>query len=88
MSDQLLPCPFCGHNTYYTTGVEENAIIYVACHNGKCPIYEKFMRENDWNTRPDSKQYKWEDYDEWWSQPDSLDVSRKAVFIAAREIKE
>lgn len=109
MSDELLPCPFCGESnaiiceTDYEGNTELVPAYAVSCRTKRCAagIWSLAMGHFDtkqkaikaWNTRPDSKPYKYETEDEifeivlgqdQWQFADRLAIW-KLLVNAARE---
>ncbi len=50
MSEELKPCPFCGHE--FDTYVMESGEIMGSCSNIMCIAYGLFCSVEEWNTRP------------------------------------
>lgn len=48
MTNDLLPCPFCGGKAYKKASD-------VFCENPRCGIYEKRLNDTAWNTRTPNK---------------------------------
>lgn len=92
MSEELKCCPCCGSPAKKAKGSYFDKGVY--CPNIKgCRIGGIiFHSEEEWNTRPDSNPYKYEDEFEAWCDS-SQDIhgegpNFKAGFCAARERKE
>jgi hypothetical protein len=49
MTDQLLPCPFCGHDPMrvLVSGMRDT----ISCVNLACPLFTVYLYPGDWNTR-------------------------------------
>jgi len=89
MSDELLPnCPFCGSPAKKAKGSYFDKGVY--CQNIKgCRIGGIiFHSEEAWNTRPDSKPYKYENSEQVMQNVDSYSLGFHHGFNAARERKE
>lgn len=92
MREELLPCPSnCGSHRLVIHG--ELGTFYARCNcgwEGPAMPTEK-LAIDAWNTRPDSKPYKWKTWKEWWgSLPFDGKTTYKAAdgFNAAREREE
>ena len=93
MSEDLLPCPFCGKDCHKTTLCMHNETL-VECNNPKCALFGRIMKTSTWNTRPDSKPYKWADGYGWINahltmyKGDNASDCMLSAFNAGRERKD
>ena len=54
MSEEIKPCPFCGHLPYWPTNIKKNKAI-TSCANNKCVMFNMIdMTVKQWNKRPDN----------------------------------
>lgn len=94
MGDELLPCPFCGEEAVHDTGISPlESVDWAWCNNPECPLHgELLFTVEQWNNRPDSKPYKFENPEHGWQNEDDPDAqlewdSYRDGFNAAREHK-
>lgn len=76
MSEELLPCPFCGEEAVHDTGISPlESVDWAWCNNPECPLHgELLFTVEQWNTRPHSNPYRYEEYADFAGQ--SPDVSK------------
>lgn len=99
MSEELLPCSFCGESNAVICETEHftRPAYAVTCRTKGCAGGVYMMGHGEfvsvgeaikaWNTRPDSKpEYKWKNYEEWVNGRKIFNAF--AAFNAARERKE
>ena len=101
--EELLPCQRCGsdkiHFELYTPNDRLNdGSGRMVCENGHA--WDEWSRNEDeaakaWNTRPDSKPYKYAEHSDWWAVfgkifdfDEEEEESSRSFFNAARELKE
>lgn len=97
--DELLPCTFCGQLPDEWEA-SPKGWVHIQCPNRKCvspPVMDLKKRAYaKWNTRPDSKPYKWDCFKQYQDGRPENSIIKAAVgtfvgdriFAAARKRKE